>query len=237
MPFAELYQLDLPAEFPLTECEAFCRAVRSRVDTKSDAWREFGGASNLVAWRFRACVEYREQYLQSWRTRPMAGFEELYARERAFVAMFVSGVSAIESTVYACYAAGSHPAVIGLPFDEKIRRSRSGPAHFKNALEGLQSGALMVATLETMLASDEWRIWKSYRNTMAHRSNIHRIVYASIGSTPPPERIMQFAGNWSHDPMDGDEGAFIALGTWLRSTIKVLLIAGEVLVLNSQGRR
>ena len=48
--------LDMPDAFP---CEAFTRyreAARRVLETPygSDAQKEFGGASNLIAWRFRA---------------------------------------------------------------------------------------------------------------------------------------------------------------------------------------
>jgi hypothetical protein len=228
MAFSEVLQLQLPDEFPLVEFEAFVGAVRTVTDSKSEARREFGGASNLIGWRFRACVQYRELYLGSWRQRGAAvGFEELFARERDFFGMFVCGVSTIESIVYACYAVASDPNVLGLAFDERIRRSRSGPRHLKEALDGKPRAQELLGVLDVMLLSPEWRIWTSYRNTMTHRSNIHRIIYAALGSPLPPARIMQFAGSWSHDPMDGDERAFLALAEWLARTCRDLLNAGE----------
>jgi hypothetical protein len=230
MKFSEVLKLDMPDEFPLVEFEAFVNAVRTVAGPKSEARGEFGGASNLIGWRFRASVEYREMYLDSWRQHGAAvGFEELYARERNFFGMFVSGVSTIECIAYACYATASDPSVLGLPFDERIRRSRSGPRHLLHALEGKSRAAELVHALTVMLASAEWRIWTNYRNTMAHRSNIHRIIYAAVGSALPPSRIMQFAGNWSHDPMDGDEAAFLALAAWLARTCQDLLKSGQQL--------
>ena len=230
MAFSKVLQLDMPDEFPLVEFEAFVEAVRAVVKPKSVAQSEFGGASNLIGWRFRASVEYRELYLDSWRSRGAnVSFEELYTRERHFFGMFVSGVSTLESIAYACFAAASHPNVLGLTFNEKIRRHGSGPKHLLTVLAGCPRGDELTRVLTSMLASDEWRIWTGYRNTMAHRSNIHRIVYASVGSALPPARIMQYAGSWSHDPLDGDEGAFVALSSWLARTCRDLLSAGRTL--------
>lgn len=228
--FSEVLQLHLPTEFPLAEFEAFVRSARETIPSGSDARREFNGASNLIGWRFRACVEYRLAYLSSWKlTGASASFDKIYSRERDMYGMFASGVSAIESITYACYSVASDPAVLALPFGEKVRRHRSGPKHLAEALDGRSCGSRLLSALNAMLSSDEWRIWTSYRNTMTHRSNIHRIVYASVGSSPPPSKILQFAGSWSHDPLDGDESAFEALGQWLATTATELLVGGEEL--------
>jgi hypothetical protein len=228
--FSTILQLELPAEFPLVEFESFVTSVRNATSSESVARCEFNGASNLIGWRFRACVEYRLSYLASWKALGgSAGFEDIYARERDMYGMFACGLSTLESVTYACFAVASDTSVLSLPFSEKIRRNRSGPKYLAESLAGQTCGGRLHAALQTMLASDEWELWTDYRNTMSHRSNIPRILYASAGSAPPPSKIMQFSESWSHGPLDGDEVAFDSLGAWLTSTVRELLIGGEQL--------
>lgn len=65
MPFCEIIQLEVPQNFPLEAYQSFIRAVRDTIPTHLESYREFGGASNLIAWRFRACIEYKDAYLDS----------------------------------------------------------------------------------------------------------------------------------------------------------------------------
>ena len=63
MPFSEVLQLFMPSLFPLKAFEEFVTSTSSVILPSSEARREFGGASNLIGWRFRACVEDKEGYM------------------------------------------------------------------------------------------------------------------------------------------------------------------------------
>jgi hypothetical protein len=61
------YCIDLPEDFPeqeLTRYMAFARKVLLEPQ-KSPAWSEFGGASNLIAWHYRASYEDWQYYKES----------------------------------------------------------------------------------------------------------------------------------------------------------------------------
>src|SRR5688572_13472322 len=108
MPLSKAHCLELPAEFPLASFEAFYDAARERLPKASEVRREFNGASNLIAWRFRACIESQDAFFASWAdTGPQANHEVLYQREKYLFAMFSSGVSALEATSYGCHALAS----------------------------------------------------------------------------------------------------------------------------------
>ena len=110
----------MPDAFP---CEAFTRyreAARRVLETpySSDAQKEFGGASNLIAWRFRACHEDWQAY-QNWFavSEAQPSHEANFRWERALFGLFTSGVSCIEAMTYSLAALASHPSILSLPFD------------------------------------------------------------------------------------------------------------------------
>lgn len=67
MVFSTEHQLELPNNFPSDEMVAFMASARQVLlnPTMSEAWKEFGGASNLIGWRFRSCYEDMTQYIES----------------------------------------------------------------------------------------------------------------------------------------------------------------------------
>jgi hypothetical protein len=230
VPFSEVLQLHMPSLFPLKAFEEFVNSVRGVALPGSEARREFGGASNLIGWRFRACVEDKEGYMASWRQYGAdVSFDVIYIRERHLFATFVSGLSCIEAAVYACYALASHPNVFGLPFDEKIRQFGSGPRQLKEKLQAINPSIALVSVLEELVASDQWSLWKNFRNTMTHRSNLPRIVYAAIGGPLPPENPLEFAATWSSKALSGDEATFNEMLSWLAGSLERLLLAGAQL--------
>jgi len=228
--FSDVLQLEMPSSFPLVEYEAFVYAVRQVTDAHSVARKEFGGASNLIGWRFRAFCEYKDKYLHSWhKFGANVSFEEMYLREKSFFGMFVCGVSTIECACYACYAFASYPSVLNVPFDENIRRYSSTPKKLFEKLSKIQPDHALTKTLESGLESGEWEVYTTYRNTMTHRSNIPRIIYGALGSMPPPEKIMQFADTWSTKGMHAGEEEFTRLFEWLVLFLKDILNGGREL--------
>jgi hypothetical protein len=227
MPFSEIMQLHMPSLFPLVAFEDFVKKSRSVIIPASEARHEFGRASNIIGWRFRACVENKEDYMSSWRRyRSDISFDENYNREKLFFFIFVSGVSCIEATVYACYALASDTNVFGFPFDESIRRNRSGPKCLKEKLQERDPTIALVSVLDKLITSDQWKFWKDFRNAMTHRSNIPRIIHASIGGPLPREIPLEFAPTWSTRALSGDEGAFNEMISWLAASLEQLFIGG-----------
>jgi len=228
--FSDILQLEMPKSFPLAEFERFVNTVRRVTDPYSGARKESNGALNLIGWRFRAFSEYKDSYLDSWhRSGANASFEELYSREKAFFGMFVCGVSTIESACYACYALASDPSVLNLPFDESIRRNKSKPRDLLQKLSKVQPNQQLTRVLQSGLGSAEWEVYRTYRNTMTHRSDIPRIIHAAIGSAPPPAKIMQFADTWSTRGMHAGEDEFEKLFEWLTLFLRDILREGETL--------
>lgn len=231
MPFSDVLQLYIPSLFPLKPFEEFVKSGRVVTADCSEARHEFNGASNLIGWRFRACVEDKEGYMASWRQYGAdVSFEAMYLRERLLFGTFVSGVSCIEAAVYGCYALASDPNVFGLPFDENTRRYKSGPNHLLDRLKSIDQSLELISVLQHLVTSDQWKLWKDFRNTMTHRANLPRKVYGAIGGPAPPENPLEFAATWSSKALSGDEATFDELLRWLSDSLEQLFQGGTKLV-------
>lgn len=228
MVFSTEHQLELPDSFPADAMVAFMVAARSIVltPTKSDAWKELGGASNLIGWRFRGCHEDMHKYIDSWKVHGAnVSFEEMYLRERALFGMFTAGVSCIESTCYALNALASHPTLLGLPFGEREQRS-CNPTRLKESLSKHAEAQALVSTLDVLTSSTEWDLWVDLRNRMTHRSNLPRIVHGAVGAEPPPAKALHFAATLSTPAFEADVSHLEALFDWLASSLRNLLVEG-----------
>jgi len=201
--------------------------------TMPEIWKEFGGASNLIGWRFRACHEDMERYIKSWETYDAnVSFEEMYLRERALFGMFSAGVSCIESTCYSLHALASHPKLLALPFGENEQRS-CNPARLKERLSKHHSAHALVNALEALTGSNEWALWVDLRNRMTHRSNLPRIIEAAIGSKPPPAKALHFAATSSTPAFQADVSHLEAMFTWMAQSLRKLLVEGQVFASSS----
>lgn len=228
MVFSTEHQLNLPNSFPSDEMVAFMATARRVLLTpsKSEAWSEFSGASNLIGWRFRSCSEDMERYIAFWKTfGANIPFEEMYLQERALFGMFTAGVSCIESTCYALHALASHPKLLALPFGEKEQRL-CNPIRLQKNLLNHHSAHALAETLNVLINSNEWIQWTNLRNRMTHRSNLPRIIRGATGTDPPPMKALHFAATSSTSAFEADISNLEDMFTWLAVSLRNLLIEG-----------
>lgn len=217
--------LDMPEAFP---CNAFTRyreTARRVLETPygTDAQQEFGGASNLIAWRFRACHEDWQAYQKWFAVSEAQGSHEAnFRRERALFGMFSSGVSCIESMSYSLAALASHPHVLSLPFDAQ-RQLECNPARFADWLKKYAAASRLESAVRAMVASDEWSFWLDLRNRMTHRSALPRIIPVNVGAPTPPAQALDFAKTSSTSAIQMDGPEVQRHLEWLAESLRVLL--------------
>ena len=231
MAFNDLMKIDLPDAFPAEEYSEFMTAARRvLLPGKTDPWKEFGGATNLIAWRFRSCHEYLGAYAESWnKFRADVSFDEIYQRERALFGMFTCGVSCVESACYAFYALASHPSALGIRFG-RIERYDSGPKALQTAIISYPRAKALVSALDKLMNADEWTEWTKLRNRMFHRSNLPRVIQGNVGGPAPAAKALQFAATSSTSALDADVSHLYDLFKWLSDSLKCLLTGASKLV-------
>ncbi|HWG11514.1 MAG TPA: hypothetical protein VN693_08485 [Rhodanobacteraceae bacterium] len=147
--------------------------------------------------------------------------------------MFVSGVSSIESTVYAIATLAAHPTICSLQFGPAEQKACS-PQNLLKRLEFFSQATEIIAVLRNLVSSKEWRMWVDLRNRMAHRSNLPRIVHIAMGGPLPVSRPILFAATSSTPSIDLGIEDFDALQAWLASELRILLLEGTNFVKNRQ---
>lgn len=224
------YCLDLPEDFPEQELTQYMAVARKTLlePQKSEKWSEFAGASNLLAWRYRASFEDWQYYKISLIECQNPTHEDLYRRERALFGMFTAGVSCIESACYSLAALASHPSVLGLPFG-LVEQRRCSPSKLHDWLVPHRKAAQLTSVLNSLLTSNEWDMWVRLRNRMTHRSNLPKVVTAWVGSPPPSIKPLHFAATSSTPAIEAETTDFDALHEWLVSALGALLAAGAQL--------
>jgi hypothetical protein len=225
------YCIKLPDDFPeaeLTRYMAAARRVLLEPNKSSPQWREFGGASNLIAWRYRASYEDWHYYKTSLQRHSNADHEEHFRRERALFGMFTAGVSCIESTCYSLAALASHPAVLALPFGSTEQR-RCSPSTLRDWLCPHAKAASLTAALDQLASAAQWGLWVDLRNRMTHRSNLPRVIQAWTGTQPPPVKPIHFAATSSTPVVEAETTDFDDLHEWLAQALGSLLTAGASL--------
>ncbi len=233
MPYCAEYCLEMPDDFPVAELTQFMAEARRVLLAGSDpssAWKEFGGASNLIGWRFRASsdawLEHRASVAAHGGGR---NHEDVFTQERSLFMMFSAGVACIESAVYALAAASSHPSVCGIDFNPKEQRA-CNPKNLATWLMPQANASPVVIELNRLLSAPEWALWVDLRNRMTHRSNLPRRHFAAVGSSPPAVKPLNYAPTSSTPEIDAELADFDALHGWLANTLRALLAAGELVL-------
>jgi hypothetical protein len=233
MTFCTELGIEMPDDFPVTAFTAFmveARRVLIPGGNTSAAWKEFGGASNLIGWRYRASFDAWVELRNS--VKAYGGgrnHEEVYQQERALFLMFSAGVSCIESTGYALAAAASDPSVCGIAFASKEQRACSlGPLLAWLTPHANATG--VVTALQALNAAPEWNVWVNLRNRMTHRSNLPKRHFLSVGSPPPQVNPLNYAPTSSSTEVDADFADWDALHQWLANQVQELLLAGTALL-------
>ena len=233
MTFCVEFCLEMPDDFPVVELTAFMAEARRVLipgGNTSVAWEEFGGASNLIGWRYRASSDAWKEHKESVQTYGGGrNHEDLYLQERSLFLMFSAGVSCIESTTYALAAAASDPNVCGIAFTPKEQRTCS-PNRLLQWLTQHPNAADLVAALQHLLAAPEWAVWVDLRNRMTHRSNLPRRHFASVGAPPPQVKPLNYAPTSSTPEVDADLADWDALHEWLAHQLRKLLLSGAELL-------
>lgn len=233
MTYCAEFCLEMPDSFPVTELTSFMAEARRVLipgGNTSAAWKEFGGASNLIGWRYRASFDAWHEHRASVEAHGGGrNHEDVYMQERSLFLMFSSGVSCIESTTYAMAAAASDPSVCGITFTDKEQRACS-PTRLLSWLAPHPKAADLVAALQELLAAPEWNLWVDLRNRMTHRSNLPRRHFASVGAPAPQVNPLNYAVTSSTPEVDADLTDWDALHAWLAQQLQKLLVTGTALL-------
>ena len=224
MPYVQDLCINMPPDFPAGEFSEFLDKARKALieaDGTILRWKEFGLASNIIAWRYRTAHEELE-FLRgrySTTTGPI-DHEDLYERERALFMLFAGGVSCIEACIYAIAAYCSN--VAGFQFGPQEQRTCDAKKLRKWIAPFLTMKALSNA-IKDIDESVEWKLWRSVRNRLSHRGNLPGILHAAMGGALPAVNPILFDETTSTDAIDMDVQDLNAHFKWITNTLSCLI--------------
>jgi hypothetical protein len=100
--------LPMPDDFDISSYESIASGLAPLHSTYTVAWPDYASGWVALGYRFRACAEYDESFVESFRQHggslpPL----ERHGQERDLFGFFVCGLSVVESFCYGLFAIAS----------------------------------------------------------------------------------------------------------------------------------
>lgn len=180
------------------------------------AWKQFAGAWNAVAYRYKACAEHDIAFTESFnRSSASPSQPERYIQERELFGFFCTGFSAMEACCYALFSIASlhNPSNFRLSTDEHFRVTTVG--RIARAFNNYFPGKAFTTILLKIYLSKEFNDWKEARNILTHRAQPGRTAY--VGGEKDEQTV------WQLCDISIDQRTTSSRMHWLRQTINDLV--------------
>jgi hypothetical protein len=156
----------MPSDFNVAAYEAVHQRVSANSHRNQDAWEQYAGAWNGVAYRFLACAEsdiaFTTSIRQAGDTPPPL---ERYLQERELFNFFVTGLASIESLCFGLSAIGSMLAPAKFPMKTLNHLKNIYPKSTATRFASVFSGEPLSATLQHFTATPEFQYLNDIRNS------------------------------------------------------------------------
>jgi hypothetical protein len=209
----------MPEDFAIGPYESIHKRVSAQKDAHPQAWDEYAGGWNAVAYRFAATADHDTAFTGSVsRAATGAPHGERYVQERELFNFFANGLATINCFCYGIFAIASMTNAQSFPMatadDRRCIKLETTRDRFANAFpkENITSVLMGLST------SHELQEWRRVRNTLSHRSAPGRVVRLST-SGPSPD-------HWKIG-MDIDTNTTAIWRQWLAETMLTLLTAAD----------
>ncbi len=107
MPKLTTVGFEPPSDFPIKPYEAVHLCLKKYKDINKTQWQLFALGWNGLAYRYRALVEYDQEFTASIRVSTSPPPEERYDQGKSFFGFFVNSISAIYCFFFSMYCIGS----------------------------------------------------------------------------------------------------------------------------------
>jgi hypothetical protein len=230
MPYFDTLCINMPPTFPTAQFTQFLdrgRQVLIGPNGPTPEWKEFGLASNIIGWRYRAAHEALEHLRGRYiTTSGPIDHEDLYQRECALFTLFTAGVSCIEACVYGIAAHTSR--AVGFPFGINEQRACK-PTKLRDWLKPHPAASALTTVVQDVIDSSEWALWVEVRNRLSHRGNLPGIIYAAMGGPLPATNPILFAETTSTAAIDMGVNELNAHFDWITATLTKLMLEAKAL--------
>lgn len=177
--------LEMPDDFPVSPFNAVHAKLSPLRNHCPDAWPEWLGGWNAIAYRFKSCADDDARFTESiQRDGDGPGQPARYFQEKSLFDFFMAGLASIDSFSHALYAVGSilDPAAFPITTSKDLRKvSPEWTLKLFAKHEHIASDAITTA-LEGILKDSDYEEMDDFRNVLAHRIAPRRQFRLSAGS-------------------------------------------------------
>lgn len=218
----------MPPWFPTETYNKVHSCLVKYKDTHPAQWRSFGLGWNGIAYRYRALVEYDEQFTTSVKISNSPPHEERYKQEKALFGFFVNTVSAIECFFYSAYCMASilKPDVFPL---SKSKDLKFYPQHVASKFKVTFSEDCLSIKMEQCLNESTYKGMRDMRDVLTHRGMPPRAFYRGgdrNGMATMPANIKEPSDQWQFDlPVNAQ--TTVSRRQWLCDALKGLISAAD----------
>jgi hypothetical protein len=212
----------MPDDFNITSYESVASRLAPLHSTHPVAWPEYAGGWVALGHRFRACAEYDESFVESFRQHggsppPL----ERHGQERDLYGFFVSGLSVVESFCYGLYGIASMLRSDRFPIQTDDEKRRINPQMVTDKFASVFPGEPVTQELSALMGNQNFGKWKDVRNMLAHRASPGRRHSITLPVGREAERGTSAWGNLTlseHVTADRRRWLSNTLGSLLRAT-------------------
>ncbi|BCB27915.1 hypothetical protein SKTS_28010 [Sulfurimicrobium lacus] len=168
---------------------------------KQTSWFGYSAAWNGLALRLRSATEYDAEFGRLIAISTAPDQEVRYVQERALFGCIASSFSAVECFYMATYCLGAALSQSHFPLKDGEDLNKS-PSQVVKSFQAWQRSDPFSQVLATEASSNEFKILKDLRNSLAHRGILPRQVFLSTDSDIPsaiPSNPKALARNFAYD--------------------------------------
>lgn len=216
----------MPPEFPAEMYNRVHSCLVKYGDTHPAQRKLFSLGWNGLAYRYRALVDYDEEFTTSVKISNSPPPEERYKQEKALFGFFVNTVSAIECFFYSTYCMASILNPNTFPIS-KSKDLKFYPVDVVKKFEAEFSGDPLLIQMRLCIDASIYNEMKDMRDVLTHRGMPPRAFYAGgdrNGMATMPENIKDPIDQWQFNlPVNARTTAIRR--QWLDDMLKTLTAA------------
>ena len=217
----------MPLDFPSEAYEKTSGILVKYKDTHPTQWVSFGLGWRGLKNRYRAMVEYNEEFTQSIKKHGNSPpFEERYKQEKALFGFFVSAISTIECFFYSTYLVGAILKPDRFTSDFESLKY----LYPQNVMEKFVAnfhGEALTGKMKECVDDHMYIGMRDMRDVLSHRGELPRSFYRGgerNGMATMPTNPKDTSDLWRYD-FSIDENTTATYHQWLYETLKGLTSA------------
>lgn len=216
----------MPPDFPVETYNKVHSCLVKYGGTHQGQRKSFGLGWNGLAYRYRALVDYDNEFTTSIKISNAPPPEERFKQSKALFGFFINALSAIECFFYSahCMASILNPGAFPISRSKDLRFYPEEVA--TNFNTNFTSDSISIK-MRLCLAEPTYTEMKDMRDVLTHRGSPPRAFYAGgnhNGIATMPKNIKDPSDHWQFDLLV-DEQTTVYRRQWLCDKLKELIIA------------